>query len=182
MNRIPSRGHQGGAALVVVLILLLVVTLLGLASLRGTLLEERMSANLYDRSLAFQAAESALREGELAVTGLAPLKNYPTATGAACSAGKCPTPVYTAGSKPRWLDPAFAGWQNAAAVTAGSVTITPQYVIEYMGTAPGWVGCDQVKPTDPKCLKPRFRITARTAPTGGSGLSQVILQSSFASP
>src|SRR5690606_30502218 len=63
--RVPSR--QRGASLVVVLILLLVMTLLGLAVLRGTLLEERMSANMFDRSLAFQQAESALREAEGAV-------------------------------------------------------------------------------------------------------------------
>lgn len=61
----PKR--QRGVALIVVLILLLVVTLLGLASMRGTLLEERMSGNLYDRSLSFQAAERALREGEALV-------------------------------------------------------------------------------------------------------------------
>ena len=52
--------RQRGASLVVVLILLLVMTLLGLAVLRGTLLEERMSANLLDRSQNFQAAEAAL--------------------------------------------------------------------------------------------------------------------------
>src|SRR3546814_12700111 len=63
--RLPrSAAQQRGVALVIVLILLLVMTLLGLASMRGTLLEERMSGNLFDRSLAFQAAEAALRPGE----------------------------------------------------------------------------------------------------------------------
>ena len=55
---------QRGVSLVVVLILLLIMTLLGLAVLRSTLLEERMSANLYDRSLGFQSAEAVLREAE----------------------------------------------------------------------------------------------------------------------
>lgn len=184
MNRPNSRSSQGGAALIIVLVLLLVVTLLGLASLRGTLLEERMSANLYDRSLAFQAVEAALREGESKVTGLSPLKDFPT-TGTTCTSGKCPTPVIAAGSTPRWLDTSFTGWQDASAVPSGPVSITPQYIIEYMGLAPGWVGCDQLKPANPKCLKPRFRITARTKPSGGvagTGMSQVILQSTFASP
>ena len=63
-RHLPGRRRQSGVALIVVLILLMVMTLLGLASLRGTLMEERMSANLFDRSLAFQAAGSALREGE----------------------------------------------------------------------------------------------------------------------
>ena len=56
--------RERGVALVVVLILLLVVTLLALASLRNALLAERMSASVLDRSLAFQAVEAALREGE----------------------------------------------------------------------------------------------------------------------
>ena len=61
MTALPaSPVRQRGASLVVVLILLLVMTLLGLAVLRGTLLEERMSANLLDRSQNFQAAEAAL--------------------------------------------------------------------------------------------------------------------------
>jgi len=68
MNRPgPSRSAQSGVSLVVVLILLVVMTILGLAVMRTTLLEERMSANMYDRSLAFQQAESALREAEAAV-------------------------------------------------------------------------------------------------------------------
>ena len=45
----PSNS-QRGATLVVVLILLLLMTLLGLASLRSTVLEERMTSNLLDRS------------------------------------------------------------------------------------------------------------------------------------
>ncbi|HWU69737.1 MAG TPA: PilX N-terminal domain-containing pilus assembly protein, partial [Pseudoxanthomonas sp.] len=38
--------QRGAATLLVVLILLLVVALIGLASLRGTLMEERMSAGV----------------------------------------------------------------------------------------------------------------------------------------
>src|SRR5690606_31499753 len=69
MNRPVAHpgARQSGVSLVIVLILLLVMTILGLAVMRGTLLEERMSANMYDRSLAFQQAESALREAEAAV-------------------------------------------------------------------------------------------------------------------
>ena len=64
----PRLRRQRGVALVVSLILLLVATIVGLAASRGTLLQERMSANSYDRSLAFQRAESALRAAEVAIT------------------------------------------------------------------------------------------------------------------
>ena len=60
--------RQGGVALIVGLILLVVATLLGLVGVRGTTLQERMSANLYDRSLAMQASEAALRAAERAIT------------------------------------------------------------------------------------------------------------------
>ena len=63
-HSIRAFARQKGAALTIVLILLLVVTLLGLASTRSSLLQERMSTSMYDRALAFQTAEAALREGE----------------------------------------------------------------------------------------------------------------------
>lgn len=61
------RREQRGVALIVSLILLVLATIIGLAGVRGTNLQERMSANMYDRSLAFQRAEAALRAGEDAI-------------------------------------------------------------------------------------------------------------------
>src|SRR3546814_12326930 len=80
---LPPQPHmQRGASLIVVLILLLVVTLLGLAALRTTILQERMSANLFDRSLSFQAAETALREGQVAIqNGMLSTSNPASITG-----------------------------------------------------------------------------------------------------
>lgn len=49
---------QKGAVLVVALVILGVLTLIGIASIGTTTLEERMSANEQERSRAFQAAES----------------------------------------------------------------------------------------------------------------------------
>lgn len=55
---------QRGSALVISMIILLIVTVLGVAAMRATIIQERMASNMQDRNLAFQAAESALREGE----------------------------------------------------------------------------------------------------------------------
>jgi Tfp pilus assembly protein PilX len=55
---------QSGAALVVGLIMLLVLTLLGLASMQTTSLQERMASNYDQRNLAFQLAETGLRFAE----------------------------------------------------------------------------------------------------------------------
>ena len=61
MPGIQLRDRQRGVSLLVVLILLLVTSLLGVAVMRSSAMQERMSANLRDRSLGFEAAESTLR-------------------------------------------------------------------------------------------------------------------------
>jgi type IV pilus assembly protein PilX len=61
-------GGQRGVALFVALILLVLTTLIAVAASRSTLLQERMSGNMYDRTIAFQRAESALRAAEAAIT------------------------------------------------------------------------------------------------------------------
>jgi len=59
-----TRKHQTGASLIVSLMLLVVLTLLGLSGMQSTIMQERMSNNVRDKELAFQAAESAVRAGE----------------------------------------------------------------------------------------------------------------------
>lgn len=56
---------QRGAVLIVALVLLLVLTVLGTAGIQDTTMEERMAGNFRDHSAALQAAETALRVGEL---------------------------------------------------------------------------------------------------------------------
>lgn len=62
----PNR--QRGMVLVVSMILIMVITMISMAGIRGTAMQERMTANLYDREIAFQAAESALRAAEAAIS------------------------------------------------------------------------------------------------------------------
>lgn len=168
MSSIASHPKQGqrGVSLVIVLILLLIMTLLGLAVLRSTLLEERMTANLYDRSLSFQAAEAALREAEeIAATEPIPSSG--------CSNGVCATPL--ADTTDRWRDAGFSGWRNASN-TVNTRTTPTSFFIEYMGEAPTWPGCDRLVPVHAQCLRPTYRITARSAE---ANRAQVILQTNF---
>ena len=173
-------GRQRGVALLVVLILLLVMTLLGLASLRGSLMEERMSAGLYDRSLGFQATEAALREAEALIAGGVA---FPTS---GCVNGLCAlrTDVTTA-DLARWVDPATP-WRNSLVTLAvdsdgdgTAITTTPQFVVEQMGEAPNWPGCDREIPINPSCVSPRFRVTARS---NEANRAQVLLQSTVSTP
>lgn len=64
MNTYHYPGAQRGAVLIVALIMLLLMTMIGLAGMRGTSLQENMASNLRENSLSLQAAEAALRQGE----------------------------------------------------------------------------------------------------------------------
>lgn len=60
----PGSQNQRGAVLVIGLIMVLLITIVGLSAVRSSGLQESMAGNMRDRNLAFQAAESALREAE----------------------------------------------------------------------------------------------------------------------
>lgn len=191
MRPVGAVGRQKGAALVVALVLLLVITILGLSSMRGTSLQERMSANLRDRGLAFQAAEAALREAEASLVDLAP-SDFPPPLDPAryaddvcddnpCVDGLCSRPDPKCAD--RWLS--GNAWRNASAGLAaglGGLAIAPQYFIEHIpADIPSWPGCDREVPMSPNCIMPTnfFRITARSA---AAGRSTVILQTTFGPP
>ena len=57
---VNSCSAQRGATLIVALVILAVVTVVGIASMRGTNLEMKMIASARDRALAFEAAEATL--------------------------------------------------------------------------------------------------------------------------
>ena len=71
MRRIKSQTRQNGMVLVISLILLLVMTLLAIASMQGSTLQERMAGNAHNQQSAFQSAEAALRTGERYLQGSA---------------------------------------------------------------------------------------------------------------
>ena len=75
LNIRPPR-RERGAVLVVSLIMLLIVTLIAVSSMQGTIMEEKMAGNTRDRNLAFQTAESSLREAETYVDGLASMGTF----------------------------------------------------------------------------------------------------------
>ena len=56
--------RQSGAALITGLIFLVVLSMIGVTAARMSTLEERMSGNMRDRSIAMQAAELTLRDAE----------------------------------------------------------------------------------------------------------------------
>jgi type IV pilus assembly protein PilX len=170
--RLTPQSHQRGVSMIVSLVLLVIVTLLALGSLRGVVMQTRMSGTTTDRSLAFQAAEAALRDAErraaLVSSGTFPVSG--------CSSGYCATPA--AADAPRWLDDAFVGWQTSAAAVPTDAA-TPSVITEDMGDAPNWAGCENEIPRQPNCSTRRYRVSARST---ADGRATVLVQSQFAAP
>jgi type IV pilus assembly protein PilX len=170
--------------LLIVLLLLVVTSLLGIAILRSSSMQERMSANMRDRSIAMQAAEAAIRfaQGRLLVspTGVPTetwddLDQIPTA--AQCTnIGICP-----AGSA------APAAWQQVPATEypsnpsdPGYLPVPPEYWIEYLGIGQGRLAAsdDTRSEEGPDNQSPMFRITARSR---AAGRAEVVLQTNVMS-
>lgn len=179
---------QQGVALVITLIVLVIVTLLSLSSIRTTTLQERMSANVLDRGVTFQATESMLR---LAETAVANNPNFAAHGGVDCSpaAAACV-------SNP--LDPNFTGWQplpdNVAANVPNQAFApgTGQYHVAFLGISAEasedrlgqelsantiQYGADQSGGTPESSV---FRITVRNQDPAATGArSFVMLQSTI---
>ncbi|MFM2274347.1 MAG: hypothetical protein RL211_219 [Pseudomonadota bacterium] len=168
----PTPHHQKGVALLVSLILLVVMTLLGLAGIRAITQEERMAGQTFDRSIAFQAAEAALREIEAAVETNKPSPGAGTGCNLIAGIMSCSPPGTS--DTPRWENTSFASWQDATSVSAGALSVTPQYFVEYLGDT---FACQPGSSSDPMNCR-RYRITARTA--GSAGRATVVLQSLYA--
>ncbi|WP_211234463.1 pilus assembly PilX family protein [Solimonas soli] len=117
---------QHGIALAIALILLILVTLIGLAALRGTTTQQKMTSNFYDREIAFQNAEAGLVSGAAVLLTGSGIRNC-VGTANPCLANP-------------FLDAnATAFIQTAPTSGAGSYTAPgnaqgqPQFVIEDMG-------------------------------------------------
>ncbi|NOS87147.1 MAG: pilus assembly protein PilX [Methylococcaceae bacterium] len=155
------RPQQTGAVLAISLVILVLLTIIGISAAQFTGLEEKMAGNLRDRNLAFQAAETALREAEEKTADLLPC---PIAQNLGLVG------FYAYNDAPIIDDSPGNVWSTAGkALTAlanleGSTkTAQPQYIIQCITSAAGGSSV--------------YRITARG--TGGTTDAVVTLQSVF---
>lgn len=153
-------------ALITGLIFMVVLTLLAMAAMRTTMLEERMSANARDRDLAFQAAEAALRTGEQILRG---------ATLPAFASGTAYTPRIAQGTlTDYWINTHLWATQSVAAWQPAGTYATPRFVIEEMGAKAaggGGLGIGAIPDSGV------YRVTARGV--GRSANTFIILQAVY---
>jgi type IV pilus assembly protein PilX len=168
--------RQGGAALIVSLVFLLIMTVVGLAGMQATSLEEKMAGNMRDRNLAFQAAESAIRAGE----------SYLTA--ATLPVFDCTNGLYKAddincdGTKDMTTKvwDAITDWSSAAVATysdgakLADVHAYPAYIVEQLPPVPEPGGSLEVGVPMERNF---YRVTARGV--GGTANAVVMVQSIY---
>ncbi|MHB9022024.1 MAG: pilus assembly PilX family protein [Halothiobacillus sp.] len=129
----PRTNQQAGVALVVALVLLVLVTLVGLAAIRGTTMQQKMTSNFYDRELSFQSTEAALRAADTAIqTNAAAIARNCGSGGVVCLANPFTDPNLPANSIQTVVSGTGAGQFNPGAISASQ----PQYVIENFGAYP----------------------------------------------
>lgn len=194
--RMTKQGMQRGSALIVSLVMLLLLTLIGVAGMKDTLLQEKMVGNVRDREIALQAAESALRAAETSL-GLPTALNITNNNGLynlnpPKIAGDPPVSNVTLRTKAEaefWRD---WTWTAANSVeyprTLDGVQAPPRYVIEKLDVSlssrdgyPGG-GCTGVCPEDEFSVGESndvsdYRITARAV--GSTPDAVVILQGTY---
>lgn len=144
----PGR-RQRGAALLTGLIFMVILTLLGITAARMAGLEEKMSGNMRDRSLAMQAAEMALRDSEQDIRGpAAGSTRNPPVSGisnfvAACTDGLCyngpngyATPIWTTVSMTAAPSVEYGSNTPATPGDIVGVSAAPRYLIEGIRKTP----------------------------------------------
>jgi len=155
-----TRNHQSGVVLIVALVMLLLLTLITLTAVYVTSLEERMAGNMQNQNIAFQAAESALREAEVYIdSGAAPFHPLLLASGPfqntsapICVSGLCGETFPLQSTAFAAPDGSVNGTVQTASTGISGIAAEPQYVIELMRVEPS---------TDSSRVYATFRITAR---------------------
>ena len=175
--------HQRGISLVIVMIFLVILSVLGISAMQSSTLSSRIARNEADRNLAFQAAEAALRDGELDVRNqrFDRSKCDPSIAGcrakqidgktrfdSACTEGRC---AFIDGAAPVWETAAKWG---ASGASVGYGTYTGAANIALVSRQPRYL-LEALQQDDLAGKLPIYRITA--VGFGASGSTQVMLQS-----
>jgi type IV pilus assembly protein PilX len=168
-----TRSHQRGAILVVSLLLLLVMTVLGVAAMHVTNMEERMAGNVRDVNLAFQGAEAGLRDAEDRIRLM-------TTRPDTCSTAPCA--VWQRNVPPSNLRDQPQTWWNANSTEYGvagvqEITYTmrePQAVTEEYGFLPDSLTVGHGPPEG----RNYYRMTSHS--NGGTEPAQAVLESTYA--
>ncbi len=199
-TRAPVHCGQRGVTLVVVSLLLVLTAVLGIASVRTLMLQDRMSTNTLDRTLALQSANRVMKNIQTVIEQEASNGNarFVAATtghtdclqaNASDDASRCTADGWClapgAQCQPRWQDAGFSHWASVVSTHANDPSLASdtadaelanglrqQYFVEYLGAN---FYC-YANPTNGSTCK-GYRVTVRTNP--GTDRAMVQLQTNY---
>ena len=178
MSTIHGPHNQRGVALFISLVLLLVLTIIGVSAVQTTSLEVRMTRNEHDTLLAFQAAESALRDAEAQLETITTTALFTDTGNAGLYA------VADIGDPEHWKQADVWSGTNSVEVNDFVASVEdqprPRYIIEHVASV--LLETNAYQQEDPYAAAATdrveiFRITARGI--GGTENARVLLQSSY---
>ena len=169
MSRLPHR--EQGATLVISLIIMLLLTILGVTATQMMIMQEKMTSNMRDKQVSFQAAESALIQAEQSILAANTAPNISSGcTGFPCVNPLTPDMKFSTQSSDWWDQSGV----SISGDTLGQVKTQPKYYVEFYRFVPDdpTIGHGQASGIH------YYRITARG--TGGSDTANSYLQSTVA--
>lgn len=182
---IITRDRQGGVVLFMSLIMLLIITVLGLSSVQTTSMQERMARNSRDANLAFQAAESAIKDAETIVEDFASLAAFDDAD--ANQNGLYYEAAFDEVNNWRSIeDGGLVDWESpdgdylTADTSISNVAAQPKYIVEHVKTVVSdedRLNLDNVGQDTGSGRAQIFRITVYG--TGGTETAHVMIQSTY---
>lgn len=172
---------QRGMTLIVGLIMVLLMSIVAVSAIRGSNMQELMAGNMRDRNLAFQAAEAALRNGELIVQTQGEALVFNDSEGLLNNQNKLDA---VAGPVAVWNDATWEAYSltlNKADIEL-NLTRMPDYVIELIevegaGAAASGESVEYGMNVEEAGNRAIYRVSARGF--GGSESSRVVLQSTY---
>lgn len=180
-----NKQQQQGIVLFMSLVMLLLLTALGVSSIQTTSLQQRMARHANDSSLAFQAAEVALRDGEDLLEGLSSLGNFGDPAAASLSGNEANGYYYEEepGVEPNWKElddwTGDNGFRNSTINVTGVAT-QPKYIVEHVKTVVSdadVLNLDNIGQDTGSGRTEVFRVTARG--TGATATAQVMIQGTY---
>ena len=184
-----NRHQQAGVALFMSLVMLLIITILGLSSVQTTTMQERMARNARDSNLAFQAAESAIKDAEAIVetyNSLADFGNDPRVDPSECYASpRAEQGLYYESGYDCTSNWAQVDWSTGTGSVQAPTVITgvaaqPRYIIEHVKTVVAdedRLNLDNIGQDTGSGRAQIFRVTVYG--TGGTDTAHVMIQSTY---
>lgn len=171
---------QRGVALFMSLVMLLIITVLGLSSVQTTTLQERMARNSRDVNLAFQSAESAIKDAEEFVETFNNLDDFNAANANANG-------LYfeVAYNQPSNWDSSQIDWNAAngyitAPTVIEGVAVQSKYIVEHVKaivSETDRLNLDNIGQSTGAGMAQIFRVTVYG--TGGTDTAHVMIQSTY---